>query len=218
MMSDLPVLYSFRRCPYAMRARLGLLGAAIKVELREIILRHKPLQMLDASPKGTVPVLILPHGKVIDESLDIMLFALELHDKEGWLTPDSGTLTQMLDFIEALDKYFKPQLDAYKYPDRFPHSDPYTARESALCYLEEFEQRLSHHAYVFGQNACLGDMATFPFIRQYAHVDKDWFRRNAPPRVQQWLKNHLESTFFQSVMDKYTTWKQGDPPTIFPQS
>lgn len=204
-MTPSPILYSFRRCPYAMRARLALLVSGQRVELREILLRDKPAAMLAASPKGTVPVLLLPDGRVIDESLDIMRWALARHDPENWLAGEDAAL------IATNDGPFKHHLDRYKYPERHG-SDPSFHRAAALELLADPERRLTRTPYLCGARRSLADMALFPFIRQFAATDRSWFETQAPPRLKAWLAGHLESDLFVRAMVRPTPWRAGDAP------
>lgn len=212
-----PTLYSFRRCPYAMRARLALLSSGVRCEIREIVLRNKPAAMLAASPKGTVPVLVCTDGGVLEQSLDIMLWALEQHDPQRWLKPESGSLAEMLALIAHCDSDFKLNLDRYKYPERYPDtSDPIASRLSASQFLMLLEQHLEKNAYLHGTQPALADMAIAPFVRQFAHTDKAWFAMQAWPRLQAWLTVILESTLYETVMTRYPVWQAGQAPTWFP--
>lgn len=205
----LPVLYSFRRCPYAMRARLALVASAQTCELREIVLRDKPAELLAASPKGTVPVLVLPDGTVIDQSLDIMLWALRQRDPGQWLVPVHGTPAEMNALIAQCDGAFKSDLDRYKYPDRYEGVDAIAHRTAASDYLNALEKRLQATEYLFGARPCLADMAIAPFVRQFAHVDPAWFDVQPWPGLSRWLAAFLESAYFQRIMNKYAPWKPG---------
>lgn len=213
----LPVLYSFRRCPYAMRARLALATSAQRCELREVVLRNKPADLLTASPKGTVPVLVLPDATVIDQSLDIMRWALAQHDPEHWLTPDQGTVADMDALIQQCDGAFKMNLDRYKYPDRYENADAISHRAAGATYLMELDSRLHAHDYLFGARACLADMAIAPFVRQFAHVDKTWFEAQPWTALIRWLEGFLTSARFEQVMEKYTPWESGTAGVGFPQ-
>jgi glutathione S-transferase len=146
----LPILYSFRRCPYAMRARLALSVSGQTCELREVVLRSKPEALLTVSPKGTVPVLVLPDGSVIEQSLEIMQWALSNHDPESWLTPTHATDETMHQLINLCDGPFKSNLDRYKYPNRYDNVDAIEHRTLASTYLSELDQRLREHAYLCG--------------------------------------------------------------------
>lgn len=195
-----PILYSFRRCPYAIRARLALAVSETAVEHREVKLRHKPAEMLAASPKGTVPVLVLPDGTVIDESLDIMRWALAGNDPENWLAGDDPAL------IAANDGAFKHHLDRYKYPERYA-ADAVDHRAAALAILQGLEARPGEHAYLTGARFGLADAAILPFVRQFAAVDRDWFAAQDLARVQGWLEALLGSALFARVMVVREPWR-----------
>jgi glutathione S-transferase len=200
-----PVLYSFRRCPYAMRARLALHFANQAVEHREVVLKDIPQQMIDISPKATVPVMQLPDGTVIDESLDIALWALEQQDPSN-LLGSLAQLSDMLSLINDNDNDFKGWLDQYKYADRYPEQTPEYYREQGEVFLKKLENRLSHHPFLFGIKMRLADIAIMPFVRQFAHVDKKWFEAADYPFLQNWLQAWLESDDFQKIMFKYLKW------------
>lgn len=216
--APLPVLYSFRRCPYAMRARLALASAGVTCELREVVLAHKPQALRAASAKATVPVLVLPDGRVLDQSLDIMLWALRGNDPESWLLPGEGGLDAMLALIADCDGGFKRHLDGYKYPERgnsgIPAADH---RLQAVAYLQQLETRLHAAPWLFGHHAALADMAIFPFVRQFAHVDRAWFAAQPWPRLQAWLDGLLASGRFAQVMLRPPTWDEIGPGALFPQ-
>ena len=206
----LPVLYSFRRCPYAMRARMALWVAGIMVELREVKLAAKPPALLAASPKGTVPVLVLADGRVIDESLDIMRWALGQNDPEGWLAGADPAV------IAANDGPFKHHLDRAKYPGRYEEEHTATDhRAAALALLAPLEARLAEAPYLCGDRRSLTDIALLPFIRQFAAIDPAWFAAQANPRLQAWLDELLASDLFAAVMPKFAPWKEGDAPALF---
>jgi glutathione S-transferase len=207
-MSARPVLYSFRRCPYAIRARLALQVSGTRCAIREIVLRDKPVQMVAASPKATVPVLILPEGAVIDQSLDIMRWALGRDDPETWLAGDDAVL------IDRNDGPFKYHLDRYKYPDR--DSDPIGHRDAGLAILAELDERLAGGSNLCRATRSLADMAIMPFVRQFAHVNRDWFDAQPLPRLQRWLARHLDSAIFADAMIKLAPWREGDPEILFP--
>jgi glutathione S-transferase len=203
--SEQPVLYSFRRCPYAMRARLALLYSNQSVEHREVVLKDIPQQMIDISPKATVPVMQLDDGTVIDESLDIALWALEQLDPQKLL----GSLSQLSDMLSLIndnDNDFKGWLDKYKYADRFPEETPSFYRAQGEAFLEKLEDRLSHHPYLFGVEVRLADIAIMPFVRQFAHVDKKWFESADYPNLHRWLNEWLASDQFKQIMTKYPQW------------
>ncbi len=200
-----PILYSFRRCPYAMRARLALASAGISVHLREILLRDKAPELIAASPKGTVPVLDLG-DQVIDESLDIMRWALAQNDPEGWLNmPAAGD-----DLIRQSDTGFKRSLDRYKYHNDLDH------RAQASAFLRGLEDMLDGQRFLFGGSATLADMAILTFVRQFAFVDRAWFDAQPWPNLARWLEDFITSERFAGIMAKYPVWKAGDPVTIFP--
>lgn len=215
--SNLAVLYSFRRCPYAMRARLAIANSNIALELREIVLRDKPQQLIDISPKATVPALQLPDNTVIDESLDIMHWALEQNDPDDWfksLSEEQKTLSQKL--IANNDGDFKYFLDRYKYADRYPEQTQEYYRLQAEKSLVILEQQLQQNDYLICDKITLADMAILPFIRQFAFADKAWFDQSPYPHVQAWLAEFIESDLFQSIMTKYSAWQFGDKVTLFP--
>lgn len=207
-------LYSFRRCPYAMRARLALAISQQQVNLREIILKEKPEQMLAISSKGTVPILQLSDDYVLDESLDIMAWALEQSDPQGWL---KANLTEMLSLIDRNDFEFKFWLDRYKYADRFPEKTESYYREQAEEFLIELEGRLQLQPFLFAQHMTLADAAIFPFIRQFSSVDKTWFAQSPYPLLQKWLNNLINSPLFIAIMHKYPTWLDSKEEVIFPE-
>lgn len=207
-MSAHPILYSFRRCPFAMRARMALLVSGQTVELREILLRAKPDAMLAASPKGTVPVLVQADGSVIDQSLDIMRWALDVQDPEGWMQGDDGAL------IETFDGPFKHHLDRYKYPSRYDE-DPAAHRAAGLALLSPLETRLGADAFLCGPCRTLADIALFPFIRQFAATDQPWFDAQPLPNVQAWLAGLIASDLFDRAMLRVPPWQAGDAPVLF---
>ena len=208
-MSGRPILYSFRRCPYAMRARLALLASETACEIREGKLSAKPPEMVAISPKATVPVLQLPDGGVIDESLDIMRWALTRNDPGGWLEREDDTL------IAANDGAFKHHLDRYKYPHRHS-SDPIAHRDAAVLLLRPLEDRLSAAPFLSGSAVGLTDAALMPFIRQFAETDRAWFDALPLTGLQGWLTGLLASTSFERMMAKLALWKAGDVPVLFP--
>ena len=203
-----PVLYSFRRCPYAMRARLALAISGTSCELREVKLSNKPQALLDASPKGTVPVLVPEDADVIDESIDIMRWSLARRDPEAWLDRDDK------DLIAANDGGFKHDLDRYKYPDRHG-SDALAHRESALGFLGELDKRIAANGQLCGPVRGLVDAAIFPFVRQFAAVDRDWFGALPMLHLREWLSGHLESPLFRAIMVRHKPWGEGDEPIRF---
>lgn len=210
------ILYSFRRCPYAMRARLAIAYSQQRVQLREIMLKEKPAHMLQLSSKGTVPVLQLSCGKVLDESLDIMVWAIAQNDPQQWLL--AGQLQNMLALIDENDYEFKHWLDRYKYADRFPQYSESYYREQCEEFLLNLETRLSQQRYLFTEQISLADMAIFPFIRQFAGVDKAWFDGSGYLNVQRWLTELVNSALFQGIMRKYPTWLESEQQYLFPEN
>ncbi len=223
-----PILYSFRRCPYAMRARLALAVSGQVCELREVVLRDKPPALLAASPKATVPVMqLIDTGEVIQHSLDIMLWALQKHDPECWLKPETGSIDEMHALIEENDGPFKLALDRYKYPHRFlpkpQESGDATRhfaeqhRDSGALWLMTLQARLSSHKWLFGARPCLADMALLPFVRQFAHTDAVWFAAQPWPSLAEWLARWESGELLLQVMAKYAPWQVGQPPVFFPE-
>lgn len=201
------ILYSFRRCPYAMRARLALASACTKVELREIVLRDKAPAFLAASPSATVPCLVWDGG-VIDESLDVMKWALAQNDPEGWLDmPASGW-----DWIARADGPFKSALDRTKYAVRYPEEDAQEQRALAAEFLTDLDAQIG--IWIFEQ-ASIADYAILPFVRQFANVDRAWFDAQAWPNLHPWLARFLTSERFADTMQKYAKWEDGHAPTHF---
>lgn len=205
-----PILYSFRRCPYAIRARLAIASAKVSVELREILLRDKAQAFLNASPSATVPCLVCRDG-VLDESFDIMRWALAQSDPEGLLAmPDEGFA-----LIELFDGPFKEALDLTKYAVRHPDSDPEETRAEAMCILAGLEDQL-RDGWLFGASETLADLAVLPFVRQFAMIDKIRFDAEATPNVSAWLEVFLTGDRLAGVMQKRVTWAVGDEPIYFP--
>lgn len=220
-----PILYSFRRCPYAMRARLAIVLSQQQVRLREVVLKDKPQALLDVSPKATVPVMVLGETllsdmasgessdkQVIDESLDIMTWCIEqLNNSE--LNQINTELDKEL--LAYNDGAFKAQLDQYKYFERYPENTQEAYRDSAMAYLHRLNTILEKQAFLSGDKLGFMDIGILPFIRQFAFVDKNWFDAEAPSAVVQWLNDFLASDLFKRIMDKYPQW-QGDNEIIFP--
>lgn len=203
-----PVLYSFRRCPYAMRLRLALVASGMKVELREVVLRDKPGEFLKASPSATVPCLVTEDG-VIDESLDAMKWVLARHDPEGWLDmPAEGH-----DWLARADGEFKDALDRTKYANRYPGTDPREQRGIAHAFLAELDDRID--GWIFGRPT-LADFAILPFVRQFAFIDKPLFDAQPWPDLHGWLDRFLASDRFAAIMRKYPQWKSGEAGVAFP--
>ena len=200
-----PILYSFRRCPYAIRARMFLSYMEVSVELREVLLNERPQSLYKISSKGTVPVLLLKDGKVLDESLDIMRWAI----KQGEQKLYEDKLNEQNQLIKYNDTKFKYWLDKYKYHVRYlEHSREYYQRKCSKT-LAEYDMRLRENAYLMGDRIRLADIAIFPFIRQCANVDQNWFN-NKYPNLNRWLEIWKQSRLFKSVMMKYNQWRLGD--------
>lgn len=215
-MSALPVLYSFRRCPYAMRARLALAISGQVCELREVVLRNKPQGLLQASPKATVPVLLLTDGRVLDQSLDIMLWALARNDPGAWLAPSPVDRDEQLSLIAECDGRFKQALDRCKYLNRYPEVDAAAERAVAMAWLQTLEERLAHDPHLLGTHATLADMAIAPFVRQFASIDPLWWSAQSLPHLQAWLAQWQASDLLASVMHKVPVWMDGTEGVLFP--
>lgn len=197
------VLYSFRRCPYAIRARTAIYYAGITVQVREVVLRDKPAELLRISPKGTVPVLVTGSGVIIEESLDIMRWALQQYDPGSWLSPGNTETIEQL--IAENDNNFKPLLDQYKYPERSGTTTE-AARACCLPWITHLEQRLATNPFLVADHMTLADAAVLPFIRQFRGVDQAWFDGADFPHLQAWLTTFLTSEIFEVVMQKYQPW------------
>ncbi|WP_431700012.1 glutathione S-transferase [Pseudomonas sp. BR20] len=192
------LLYSFRRCPYAMRARLALRYSGVAVRIVEVSLKAKPAEMLALSPKGTVPVLVVD-GEVIDESLAIMQWALARHDPDDWLLQGNPAVPEL---ITENDSTFKHHLNRYKYAERYPEQPMEHYRAEGEVFLQKLEGLLAQHAYLLADHPSLADMALAPFIRQFAHVDREWFAGTPYKALQRWLEDFLQSPLFIGVMAK----------------
>jgi len=187
---------------------MALAVSGTELDLIEVSLKNKPERMLQISPKGTVPVVELDDGTVIDESLDIMLWALNRQDPKGWLGLNEATLTEMLALIQENDGDFKHHLDRTKYAIRFEGADPEVHRQSANGFLDTLADRLSQHPYLMGQTPVLADWAILPFIRQFANIDRERFNETTHPKLGEWLDEGLSSDLFQAVMKKGSRWAQ----------
>ena len=209
--APLPVLYSFRRCPYAMRARLALHVSGITYEHREVVLKNKPAHMLALSPKGTVPVLWLSEaagGRVLEQSLDIMLWTLSQHDPLGWLPASDEGMADALTLIAHNDGPFKQQLDRYKYPNRSGLNSGTVDRDEAAIWLHTLDARLRGQSFLAGEQFGLTDAAIAPFVRQYAHTDPDWYASQAWTALAKWLAGFEVSEVFSAIMHKHTPWQE----------
>ena len=204
------ILYSFRRCPYAMRARMGLSVSAINYEHREIELRDKPQEMLDISPKGTVPVFITSTGQIIEESLEVMTYALDINDPNGWLDCDKARAQTL---IIQNDGTFKTHLDRYKYASRYDKTVKrgdvdFSHRALALEFIQELEEALANSEFLSGPKQSLADIAIFPFIRQFSNVEPQWWAASPYPKTRHWLSHHLNSALFDTIMTKHPIWQR----------
>lgn len=213
---QLPVLYSFRRCPYAMRARMAVAAGQQVCELREVVLAHKPAALLQASPKGTVPVLVLPNGTVIEQSRDIMLWALQAHDPEHWLPRTEAAWERTNAWIAENDGPFKQALDRYKYPHRYALPDGLAHRAAGAVFLQSLNATLSGQACLSGPHFGLADAALAPFVRQFAHTDAHWFAEQPWPALQTWLAQFEQSPAYLRTMGKVPAWAPGQAALIFP--
>lgn len=202
-----PILYSFRRCPFAIRARLALAISRTTFELREVELAAKPAQLLEESSKGTVPILVAPDGQVIDESLNIMRWALENNDPEGWLDRLDHEL------IADNDGPFKHDLDRYKYSGR-NIADSLAHREGGLKFLLKLDARMSGNHWLAGASRGMTDAAIVPFVRQFASVDRDWFEAQSLSHLRPWLDRYCKSDLFQSIMLRVAPWSPSAAPLI----
>lgn len=213
---SLPVLYSFRRCPYAMRARLAIAAAGIQVVLREVVLKDKPEALLAISPKATVPVL-QTSDSVLEESQDIALWAFQQSDPAGFWQPLTAEQQQLtLSLIAETDGDFKEALDRYKYADRYPEKSQLSYRQQGETFLAKLEQILSFQSFLITQQPTLADIAVMPFIRQFAMVDQNWFNHADYPQLQRWLNSFLKSAIFKRIMQHYPQWQPGDETVLFP--
>lgn len=218
MPAPYPVLYSFRRCPYAMRARLALAASGLACVLREVVLAHKPAALLLASAKGTVPVLVMGDGTVIDQSLDIMLWALQQSDPLQWLPRDGAAKAVSQSWIAECDGPFKHQLDRYKYPHRYELPDRLAYRAQGAAYLTRLNQHIAVQGCLAGPQVGLADMAIAPFVRQFARVDPLWFGEQDWAALQGWLTAFETSELLERVMEKYPAWVAGQATVLFPPS
>ncbi len=207
----LPILYSLRHCPFAMRARLAIFKSKKAVELRDVKLTDKPVAMLNASPKGTVPILVVAPAQVIDESLDVMLWSLGKSDPDNLLC----NLPDLLAFINVYDSEFKPCIERYKAAKRYHEPNVNDCREACEVHIQDLEKRLSEHAYIFGERESLADIAILPFIRQFAKVERQWYVQSSYVNVKRWLNAYLQSRMFNKVMAQYSVWEEGSEVVIF---
>jgi len=213
---SLPILYSLRNCPYAMRARIAIFKAKQTILLRDIVLSNKPKEMLASSPKATVPVLVLPNGKVLEESFDVMLWALNETDPNNLLHSKSETaLPEMLSLIGVFDSEFKTCLEQYKCAKRYRENNIIECREACEQFIRTIEHRLNSHAFIMSEKESLADIALLPFIRQFARVERQWYLQSPYPKVRQWLNHYLQSPMFTKVMAKYPLWTENHEDVLF---
>ncbi|WP_417878962.1 glutathione S-transferase [Vibrio sp.] len=204
---SLPVLYSLRNCPFAMRARMAIYRSQVPVLLRDIVLSDKPPEMLEASPKGTVPVVVTNYGTVIEESAEVMLWALSENDPEDLLlSTEPEMLNSMRGLIHQFDTEFKPCLEAYRAAKRYHEPNLVECRQACEKYLCELEERLTRHSYFMADQESLADLALLPFIRQFARVERQWYLQSPYPKLRQWLNQYLQSRMFSKVMTKHELW------------
>ncbi len=234
----LPVLYSLRNCPYAMRARIAIFKSQQPVALRDVVLTNKPAEMILASPKATVPILVLNEldklseesgadsaidtvkapreTHVIDESLDVMLWALQASDPQDLLhSAQPEMLTQMLTLINDFDVEFKQRIEAYKCSKRYHETNLTECRNACEEYIIRLEQRLTQHEFLMSERESLVDIALLPFIRQFARIERQWYLQSPYPKLKQWLNNYLQSPMFTKVMSKHPLWLESGEEVIF---
>jgi glutathione S-transferase len=220
---NLPILYSLRHCPFAMRARLAIFKSQQAVEMRDVKLDNKPAAMLVASPKGTVPILVVSSSHIIDESLEVMLWSLRQCDPENLLLSDplknnnseESRLPELLAFIELYDSEFKSCIEDYKCAKRYHESNLIECRQACEVYVQDLEQRLSQHDYIFGEQESLADIALLPFIRQFAKIERQWYVGSSYVNVKRWLNKYLQSAMFNKVMTQYPIWNEKTQGVIF---
>ncbi|MFT5653422.1 MAG: glutathione S-transferase [Psychromonas sp.] len=212
-----PILYSLHRCPYAMRARTAILLAQQTLLLRDIVMKNKPVEMLSASVKGTVPVLIFDDQSVIDESLDIMIWALDKNDPDDLLYKNQPeVLSEMLNLISRNDNEFVNNLKKYKVTARYHDIEEQFYRQKCELFIAELEQRLTTQAYIMGEKPSLADIAILPFIRQFSRTDRQWYLQAPYPNLRRWLKTHIQSPLFSKIMTKYPQWLDHREEMLFP--
>ena len=214
--NSLPIIYSLRNCPFAMRARIAIYKSQQPVLLRDIVLKDKPQEMLVASPKGTVPVLITPNGTVIEESFEVMLWALSMSDPDDLLfSGDDEMLASMQTLIYRFDNEFKRCLENYKCAKRYSETNVIECRQACEAYIAQLEQLLTAHQYLMADRESLADIALLPFIRQFARVERQWYLQAPYPHVRQWLNHYLQSKMFSKVMTKHQLWLPNRSDLLF---
>ncbi len=211
-----PILYSLRNCPYAMRARIAIFRAGQPVLLRNVLLTNKPAEMITASPKGTVPILVVSPTLVIEESLQIMLWVLGKSDPNNLLqNQDPSALPKMLALITLFDHEFKDCLEAYKCAKRYHEDNLVQCREACEVYIQKLEEALQQHHFLFSEKESLADLALLPFIRQFARIERQWYLQTPYPQLRQWLNNYLQSPMFTKVMAKTPLWLESQETIFF---
>ncbi|WP_220745535.1 glutathione S-transferase [Shewanella colwelliana] len=214
--NNLPIIYSLRNCPFAMRARIAIYKSQQPVLLRDIVLKDKPTEMLVVSPKGTVPVLITPNGTVIEESFEVMLWALSMSDPDDLLrSGDDEMLASMQTLIYRFDNEFKRCLENYKCAKRYSETNIIECRQACEVYIAQLEQLLTAHQYLLADRESLADIALLPFIRQFARVERQWYLQAPYPHVRQWLNRYLQSKMFSKVMTKHQLWLPNRSDLLF---
>ena len=208
-MPDTPILYSFRRCPYCMRAHMALKCAGLKIILRDVKLSDLPAEVLAVSPHATVPSLAISENEYMDESWDIVKWAVQQNDPENWLGENNEYLNEAEMLVEINDFSFKDDLDHYKYADRYPEHPMEYYRENGEEFLEELTELLQQNTFLSADHITITDIAVFPFIRQFAMVDKEWFDKSPYPELQRWLLAMLSSEWFIEAFKKHETWETG---------
>lgn len=216
---SLPVLYSLRNCPYAMRARIAIYYAKHKVALRDLVLTNKPDEMVKVSPKGTVPVLVINIEKktpeIIEESLDIMLWALHESDPDDYLHVETPSLLpEMLSLISQFDHEFKKCFDKYQCAKRYHEDSLENDREACEKYIVDLEKRLEDHTFLMSNKASLADIALLPFIRKFSKVERQWYLQSPYPKLREWLNHFLQSRMFSKVMTKHPLWLENREEVI----
>lgn len=214
--SDLPILYSLRRCPYAMRGRMGIALSKQQVLLREIVTKDKPSELLASSPKGTVPVLVLPDGQIIEQSLDVMNWALQQNDPQDLLRSSNPALSQQVhQLIKVNDDEFIGHLEKYRASVRYRNIDTEQHRQACEGFISKLEALLTDQAYFFGETPSLADFAVMPFVSQFVRVEKKWFVQSEYQNVGRWLRAHLESKLYTQVMKQYPLWNETKQDCLF---
>lgn len=214
--TDLPILYSLRRCPYAMRGRMGIALSQQKVLLREIVTKDKPSELLASSPKGTVPVLVLSQGTIIEQSIEVMIWALEQNDPQDLMRSSEPELNQeILELIARNDNEFIGHLEKYRASVRYRNVDTEHRRKACEGFISELESKLAQHEYLFGDTPSLADFAVMPFVSQFVRVEKKWFVQSEYQNVGRWLRAHLDSKFYTQVMKQYPLWNETKQDCLF---